>query len=253
MPSCAFAGGIDITTLLDVQAEETTAVLVSADSEQAAKYFPDGKIYGPVLAFLVRIGGNKIIFDAGLPDGHVAEETRKNGLAPEDVKTILMTHLHPDHFGGLVTPEGKAQFPNANIYVSSVERDYWLDEVKDKDVTHALKQYAGRVHVFGFGDEVMPGVKAMDTSGHTPGHVSFMLEQDGEKMIILGDLIHFPAIQLPIPEVAVVYDVDPAKAVQTRKRVFDYISENNIPVAGMHIPFLGIISIKKAAEGYEER
>ena len=168
--------------MLDVHAEETTAVLVSADAEQTAKYFPDGK-----------------------------------------------------------------------IYVSSVERDYWIDEVKDKDVTHALNQYAGRVHVFGVGDEVMPGVTAMDTSWHTPGHVSYMLEQDGEKMMILGDLIHFPAIQLPIPEVAVVFDVDPAKAIQTRKRVFDYISENNIPVAGMHIPFPGIMSIKKTAEGYETR
>lgn len=202
---------------------------MSADKADTDKYFPDGKIYGPVLAFLVRIGGKEIIFDAGLPDGHVAEEARKNGLAPEDVKIILTTHLHPDHFGGLVTPDGKAQFPNADIYVSSVERTYWV------------------------GDEVMPCVKAMDTSGHTPGHVSFMLEQDGEKMMILGDLIHFPAIQLPIPEVAVVFDVDPAKAIQTRKRMFDYISENDIPVAGMHIPFPGIMSIKKASEGYETR
>ena len=174
------------------------------------------------------MSADKADTDKYFPDGHVAEEARKNGLAPEDVKIILMTHLHPDHFGGLVTTEGKAQFPNADIYVSRVERTYWVDEV-------------------------MPGVKAMDTSGHTPGHVSFMLEQDGENMMILGDLIHFPAIQLPIPEVAVVFDVDPAKAIQTRKRVFDFVSENNISVAGMHIPFPGIMSIKKAAEGYEER
>ncbi len=103
------------------------------------------------------------------------------------------------------------------------------------------------------GDEVMPGVKAMDTSGHTPGHVSFMLEDDGQKTLILGDLIHFPSIQLPNPDVAVVFDVDPAKAVQTRRRVFDYVSENNIPVAGMHVPFPGMLKLKKSGTGYEQR
>lgn len=191
------------------------------------------------------------LFDAGLPDGHVAAELAKNGIAPEELKLILMTHLHPDHFGGLVTPEGRAQFPNAELYVSRTERNFWVEQVKDKDVIHALAQYEGRVHLFEPEDEVMPCVKAVDTSGHTPGHVSFMIENDGDKLLILGDLIHFPAIQLPIPEVAVVFDVDPAKAVETRRRIFDFVSGNNIQVAGMHVPFPGTMKLRKAGEGYE--
>ena len=99
----------------------------------------------------------------------------------------------------------------------------------------------------------MPGITTMDTSGHTPGHVSYMLEKDGEKLLILGDLIHFPSIQLPNPDVAVVYDVDPVKAVETRKRVFDFVSANNIPVAGMHVPFPGKLEIQKTATGYAEK
>ena len=116
----------------------------------------------------------------------------------------------------------------------------------------ALDQYAGRVHVFEFGDKVMPGVKALDTSGHTPGHTSFMLKSGKDKLLVIGDLIHFSRIQLPLPDVAVRYDVDPAKAVQARKRIFDYACEKNIPMAGMHVPFPGMLKLKKAGTGYEE-
>ena len=249
--SSAWAGSIETITLFDKQTSPDTSILIGADAEQKAKYFPDGKMSGNVLAFLVKIKGNEILFDAGLPDGQIAAELKKYGLAAGDVKTILLTHLHRDHYGGLVDAEGKASFPNAAIYVSRAERAYWVDEKKDANVIKALAQYAGRVHEFEPGVKVMPGVKALDTSGHTPGHVSFMLKNGKEKLLIVGDLIHFPQIQLPLPEVAVRYDVDPAKAVQARKRIFDYACENRIPVAGMHISFPGTFNLKKTGEGYE--
>ena len=249
----AWADGIDTITLFDRQSNPDTSLLIGADAEQKAKYFPDGKLTGNVLAFLVKMKGREILFDAGLPDGHIAAELKKNGLAAVDVKTILLTHLHRDHFGGLVDAEGKAAFPNATVYVGRAERDYWIDKVKDQNVIHALAQYAGKVQVFEPGDEVMPGVKALDTSGHTPGHISFLLKNGKDKLLILGDLIHFPRIQLPHPEVAVRYDVDPAKAIEARKRIFDYVCEKHIPVAGMHIPFPGTLRLKKAGAGYEEQ
>jgi len=250
--SSAWAGKIETITLFDKQTSPDTSVLTGADAEQKARYFPDGKLNGNVLAFLVKIKGRAIVFDAGLPDGHIVAELKKNGLAAGDVKTILMTHLHRDHYGGLVDTEGKAAFPNATVYVSRAERAYWVDEKKDQNVIRALAQYAGRVRVFEFGDRLLPGVKALDTSGHTPGHVSFLLKSGKEKLLIIGDLIHFPHIQLPLPEVAVRYDVDPAKAIQARKRIFDYAVENNIPMAGMHVPFPGMLRLKKAGAGYEE-
>ena len=247
----AWAGNMETVTLFDKQSHPDTSLLVGADAEQKAKYFPDRKMEGNVLAFLVKIKGREILFDTGLPDGRIAAELKKNGRTAGDVKTILLTHLHRDHYGGLVDASGKAAFPNAAVYVSRAERAYWVDEKKDPNVINALAQYAGRVHEFEPGDKVMPGVKALDTSGHTPGHVSFLLKNGRERLLILGDLIHFPRIQLPLPEVAVRYDVDPTKAVQARKRIFDYACENRIPVAGMHIPYPGRLKLKKTGTGYE--
>lgn len=92
----------------------------------------------------------------------------------------------------------------------------------------------------------------MDTSGHTPGHVSYLIESDDEKLIVAGDIMHFPEIQLPVPDVAVRYDVDPVKAVQSRKFILDYAAWKNIPVAGMHITPPGVIRVKKSGDGYEK-
>ena len=92
----------------------------------------------------------------------------------------------------------------------------------------------------------------LEEDGYTLG-ADGIYEKDGEKLLILGDLIHFPSIQLPNPDVAVVYDVDPVKAVETRKRVFDFVSANNFPVAGMHVPFPGKLEIQKTATGYAEK
>ena len=248
--SNASAGSITLLSLLDTQGQSGTELLVNASDSQKAEYYPSGKMPSQILAFYVKFNGLGVLFDAGLRDGHVAAELSKNGIKPEDVKTILITHLHGDHFGGLVNSEDKAEFPNAEIYVSEPERDYWVNDVKNEAVISALSLY--KVHTFQFGDEPVNGIRAIDTSGHTPGHVSYLIEADGEKLIIAGDIMHFPEIQLPHPDVAVKYDVDPVKAVQSRKFLLDYAAWKNIPVAGMHITPPGVISVKKTGEGYEK-
>ena len=118
----AWAGNMETVTLFDKQSHPDTSILMGADAEQKAKYFPDGKMEGNVLAFLVKIKGREILFDTGLPDGRIAAELKKNGRTAGDVKTILLTHLHRDHYGGLVDASGKAAFPNAAVYVSRAER-----------------------------------------------------------------------------------------------------------------------------------
>ena len=211
-------------------------------------FTPNGELKSQILAFYVKVNDREILFDTGLRGGNIAKRLAENGVKNSDVKTILLTHLHPDHFGGLVNAEGKATFPNAEVYVSKPEYDYWVNELKNDAVISALKMY--KVNQFAFGDEVVAGVRAIDTSGHTPGHVSYLAESDGEKILIAGDIMHFQIIQLPHPEVAVKYDVDPVKAVQSRKFLLDYAAWKNIPIAGMHIMIPGVISVTKSGEGY---
>lgn len=248
--SSAFAGSIETLTLIDTQGQSDTALLVNASDTLKSEYYPSGKMPSQILAFYVKFAGQEILFDTGLRDGNIPAELAKNGTAPENVKTILITHLHPDHFGGLVNSEGKAQFPNAEVYVSKPEYDYWVNELKNEAVISALAQY--KVKLFAFGDEVVSGVKAVDTVGHTPGHTAFLIEAGSDKLIVAGDIMHFPEIQLPNPDVAVKYDVDPVKAVQSRKFILDYAAWKNIPIAGMHITPPGVIQVKKSGNGYEK-
>lgn len=248
--SSAFAS-IEVISLLETQGKGDPALLIGATEEQKEKYLPDGKLNSQILAFYVKIPGREILFDTGLPNGNIAKRLSENGIKPEDVKIILLTHLHPDHFGGLVK-NGKATYPNAEVYVSKIERDYWVNDVKNENVIKALGLYEKKLHLFEFNDEVFDGVKAIDASGHTPGHTVFEIKADGEELLIVGDIMHFIDIQLPVPDVSVKYDVDPDKARETRKKILDYAAENYVKIAGMHITPPGVMKVKKNETGYEK-
>ncbi|MBR2208777.1 MAG: MBL fold metallo-hydrolase [Synergistaceae bacterium] len=251
--SCAFASSIEVISLLERQGKNDTALLIGATDEQKAKFVPNGELKSQILAFYVKIPGREILFDTGLRNGNISTRLAENGIFPSDVKTILLTHLHPDHFGGLVDSEGKAAFPNAEIYVSRIERDYWVNEVKNENVIDALNLYKNKLHLFEFDDEIFDEIKAVDASGHTPGHTVFDIKVDGEELLIVGDIMHFIEIQLPVPDVSVKYDVNPEKARESRKKILDYAAENEIKIAGMHITSPGIIEVEKNASGYEKK
>lgn len=250
--SASFAGAVEVTSLLERQGKNDTALLIGATEEQKAKFIPDGEVKSQILAFYVKVPGREILFDTGLKNGNIIKRLEENGVKNSDVKTIFLTHLHPDHFGGLVGGDDQAAFPNAEIYVSRIERDYWVNELKNENVIKALNLYKDKIHVFEFGDEIFGEIKALDASGHTPGHTVFDIKIDGEELLIVGDIMHFIEIQLPVPDVAVKYDVDPVQAVKSRKKILDYAAENKIKIAGMHIQEPGIIKVKKVNDGYEK-
>ena len=245
----ASGAAVEVISLLDVQGEGNTQLLLGVSKSQLKEFLPNGKMKSQILAYFVKTHDNNILFDTGLRDGHIVKRLAENGIKPEDVKTIMITHLHGDHFGGLVNEHNEAAFPNAIVYVNVVERAYWVDDVKNEAVIDALNLYDGRVKLFNFGDEVLTGVKAIDASGHTPGHTAFEVCNE---VLIVGDIIHFPEIQLPLPEISVKYDVDPDQARESRKKILDYAAEKNFTIAGMHITPPGIYKIKKAGTGYEK-
>lgn len=201
--------------------------------------------------FVVKTGGDVILFDTGLGEeggmgmkGELLASLAAAGLQPDDITAVCITHFHFDHVGGLVR-DGEAVFEKARLLVPRAEVEADADSfAKFKDA------YAGRLSMFDWGENVLPGITALDASGHTRGHTAFLLERDGGRLLIAGDVIHFGGLQLDNPEIAVVYDTDPVQAVAARRRVFDKAIGEGLPVATMHLPFPGIGKLGRAGDGY---
>lgn len=186
---------------------------------------------------LLETEGKRILFDAGLGPkmgGHIAERLATLQLTPDSIDMLYLTHLHPDHIGGMMGDEGPL-FPNAQVYVGDVEYDAWMNQMTPEQAglqQGVMAAYASQIHQFAFGDTLPCGVVAMDAVGHTPGHTVF---QHGQ-LLIIGDLMHGYALQQEHPEVNANFDMDKAKAAESRKRILDYARQNGLTMLGMHQP-----------------
>jgi glyoxylase-like metal-dependent hydrolase (beta-lactamase superfamily II) len=150
--------------------------------------------------------------------------------------------MHGDHIGGMMK-DGEKSFPNATVRTSTREYSHWSKAGGSaKDV---LTAYSGKLALYlpeeiGSGKEIEPGITPVTAYGHTPGHTGFLIESEGQKLLIWGDIAHAMAIQMPFPQVAVTYDSNPDSAILYRRQLLEYAAKNNIPVAGMHIPYPGM-------------
>jgi len=218
--------------------------------------------------FLIRTGGKLVLVDAGSGDllgasfGQLTKSLQNAGVQPEQIDAVLITHLHPDHIGGLMR-NGKMVFPNATVYIAKEESDFWLTPEALKNAPAAYKPFfeyaqnsalpyvkAGKVKTFSSGDVLFPGITALGTAGHTAGHTSYRIESNGDKLLILGDLIHAQAVQFTDPDIAISYDSDPKTAVSTRRRIFDAAVKGKYLVAGSHLSFPGVGHIRENGQGY---
>lgn len=201
---------------------------------------------------LKRADGQVVLVDAGYGSGRgsMEKELKCAGFAPEKISAVLLTHMHGDHIGGLIDSEGKAFFPAARLYVSVPELEYWKSAPASAGGERArsvLKAYDGRVKTFRFGEEPLPGIRALDASGHTPGHTVY----ESDSFLILGDLLHAAAVQFARPDISATYDMDPKKAASARLRFYDLSARSAKPVAGMHLPFPGVGKITRSrTDGY---
>jgi glyoxylase-like metal-dependent hydrolase (beta-lactamase superfamily II) len=219
-------------------------------------------------AFVILRGEKTVIVDAGAGGllgvklGKIPDSLRGAGLRAEDVTDILVTHIHPDHTGGLMF-NGKKVFPNATIHVNKKELDFWTDKSAAAKATGPTKEYftqvaasvmpyvsSGRVQTFEGETEIMPGIRSMPAYGHTPGHTFYVLEDSGQKLVFMGDTVNAPDAQVTNPSITVAFDVDQKAAAASRQKAFADAAKGGYFVALAHMHFPGIGRIKKESVGY---
>lgn len=211
-----------------------------ADSAKVEKLSPEGSVASSISCFVVETQGKRILFDAGNGAAHggkMLERLRAASIAPEQIDYIFVTHFHGDHIGGLAA-DGKPLFANAQLYVPDAEYAAWAAMSNDggKEAVETVDTYGDRLHRFAYTDILPLGVKAMAAPGHTPGHTVY---QTG-RLFIAGDLLHGFDLQMQDLDICPTYDMDPAKATESRKHFIDYIRQNKLITAGMHFPDNGV-------------
>ncbi|MDR2448472.1 MAG: MBL fold metallo-hydrolase [Prevotellaceae bacterium] len=248
-------GTAKVSLLSEGQNTGNSATLIGATPEMFRECAPDSTYPSAVNAFLVQLSGHTILIDAGFGN-QLLQNLKSLGVTARQIDIVALTHLHGDHTGGMLR-DGKPVFPNATVYVSQPEYDYWMsDEAMNslpenrrggfagaRKVLEAYKNRLQLINVREIGETpepLVPGFYGIAAYGHTPGHVMFMVESGAGKFLIWGDITHATAIQTPYPAVAVTYDVNPGQAVATRHKVMDYVARHHIPVAGAHIACPGM-------------
>ena len=217
-------------------------------------------------AFLVQMAGRRVLIDTGCgvsmgPTlGMLTDNLRSMGIEPDDIDTVLMTHLHPDHVNGLIDEHGQAVFPKAEIVVNEAELNFFRDpdspsrsppETLDffEGARLATAPYADRIRTVRDGS-VLPGVTAVTQAGHTPGQTAWLIESGSDSLMIWGDVVHMPNLQMAAPQAGTVLDVDRGQAIATRKRALEMAATDQIRVAGTHFDFPAIGHIERRGTGF---
>ncbi|MDT3250888.1 MBL fold metallo-hydrolase [Serratia sp. root2] len=263
-------GAFSITAISDGYLSAGLDLLSNIDPMDASTLQQDAGANDPssihINCYLVRGHGRTILIDAGAGGfkqwgGKLKANLALAGVQPCDIDTILLTHAHPDHVGGLVDPSGDAAFPDAELVVHQHELSFWEDDSNLSRASErargnflfarkAFDKYRERIRTF-TDNEVLPGISAHPLLGHTAGHSGYRLESDGHSLLIWGDIVHFPQIQIARPDVSIAFDQDPRVAAETRSKLLDVVSSDKTLVAGMHLGELGFARIERTGKTYK--
>ena len=218
-------------------------------------------------SFVVNMNGKLVLFDTGLgyskmfgqKGGLLLKNLASAGIKAENIDAVVISHGHIDHIGGIVDEHGALNYPNAQVYISQADLDYWTDEKqmnapwKKGFITHArnnLLPVRDRIVFFKDQQEFLPGITAMSAPGHTIGHTMFNIQSNGQSFIFVGDVSHHSVLLIQNPRMEFLYDADSKQAVETRLKMLDYLSTNRIPILAYHFSWPGYGHFLKQGEGY---
>ena len=263
-------GSMEITSILDGGMELGLGLFLKATPDEAEKlqreaFVTPGPVRAYVNAFVINTGSKIILVDSGGGSmmgptlGRLQQNLFAAGFRPSDINEILLTHAHIDHVSGLVNAAGLPVFPQAQVRINDIELQYWYDDeimgkaLKEtqplfRGARRALDPYknASLIQTFKMGADLGNGITTVDLSGHTPGHTGFRFSDGADQLLIWGDIVHAPVLQFAHTDWAIAFDVDAAKATETRKKILDQVSTDRIRIAGMHLSFPAIGHAAKA-------
>jgi glyoxylase-like metal-dependent hydrolase (beta-lactamase superfamily II) len=244
-------GKFEIYMLVESQRDGNASILVGAGEDVLNDYIPAEGFKHSANAFLIKADGKNILIDTGTgAQDIIIEKVKKLGVEAEKVDAVLITHLHGDHFGSL-QKDGKARFPNAKVYLSSREYDYFTKTNPNQGAVDALAPYtiitfepakSGEALT-----ELMAGISPIAAYGHTPGHTVYLIGD----FLVIGDLLHVALVQFPLPDISASYDMDKEAAALTRREILNYAANNQLPVGGMHVVYPGMGNVEKSGNGFK--
>ena len=228
----------------------------------------------PFTPIVVNTGSKLILIDTGLGDaalertkgmaGQFAANLKAAGFDRKDIDTVVISHFHIDHVDGLLTADNKPAFPNAEVLVPAAELSYWMDDGEMsrapkgrieglfKNTRRIIGALGGKVTPFEEGREVVPGLTAIATPGHSIGHTSFILSSGPKSVFVQGDVAHIPVLFVENPGWHAAIDQDPAMAEATRQKIYDMLVAEKMPVQGFHFPVPALAHIERTTNGYRQ-
>lgn len=266
-------GDIEVNTLSDGTFKMDVSKLlqnITAGELDAAlkKSFLTKEVETSVDGFLINTGTKLVLVDTGMGQGsmpttgHLVEHMKAAGYQPEQVDAVVITHMHGDHVGGLVA-EGKAAFPNATLYIDKADLDYWLDKKNAEKLPDMMKKNfdtavlvvepykkSGKLSPITADMEIAPGVHSRAAHGHTPGHETYVVESNGQKLVLLGDMIHVGSVQFERPTARMGFDSDLATAEKVRLATFQDAAKAGDLIAAAHLPFPGVGHLRAEKKGF---
>ncbi|NIJ80406.1 MBL fold metallo-hydrolase [Xanthomonas cannabis] len=266
-------GTLRVTALFDGSVALTRQQLSNLDPAERDRLLAQGFVpedarglQTAVNAYLVQDGSHLSLVDTGTAQclgpglGQVLSNLRAAGYDPAQVDDVLLTHAHPDHLCGLLDAQGKPAFPAATVWLSAADAAYWLDPASEAGAGPLLKfafplaraavapyQAQERLRRFQPGKTALPaGIVALDSQGHTPGHVSYRFDGGPDNtLLVWGDVLHYHAVQFAQPDASFEADSDRARAIGSRRRMLAQAADGRWWVAGAHLPFPGLGHVRR--------
>lgn len=254
-------GSLSVTTLLDGSAMRDGPKPMfgaAATDEEFARLSEENFISPDRLRFyftptLVENGSERILFDTGLGQGGILRALGEVGVNPETIDVVVITHMHGDHIGGLLTDD-RPTFPNARYVTGAAEHNYWMGVEAGSRTGDLAKQVFGpiaeKTSFVEDGAAIASGMTALESFGHTPGHMCYVLDSDGQQLVLTADVANHYVWSFARPDWAFSFDVVAEEASKSRRRILGMLAADRLPMIGYHMPFPAAGFVEARGEGF---